>query len=368
MNKLLEQSSPWRRLFDKVLIVLFVLFVLLFFLYLPSVVRFEEKSINVYMFTEYISPDSIRDFEKETGIKVYVQYCESNEELYAKFKVNEGIGYDLIAPSDYMVQLLMRDDLLQKIDQKKLTNFAQLDPAMLHHYFDPDNSYSVPLTWSVYGIVYDKLLLTNPTANIGFDYIFKNPEDLVHSMLVKKPYEICMFDDPREVFLLAAHYLLKKITNLNEQDFAAVEHLLINQKRWVECYTNFGLRYFLEGNIISCAVTSSRYVSSILEAGSGRFGFKIPESGSMFVIENFAIPVHSKKTAMVHKFIDFMISRKYCTVHFNEYGGNPVNKESYQDIDRQFFPNDELFNKLFLIHNELPLRKIEEMWLRVKTA
>lgn len=363
-----EQSSTKRRLFHKIIIALFFLASLLFFLYLPLIVSFEEKSINVYMFTEYISSESIRDFEKQTGIKVYVQYYDSNEEMYAKFKINEGIGYDLIAPSDYMVELMGKDGLLQKIDHTKLSHFKELDPALLNHYFDQGNNYSIPITWTVYGIIYDTLLLTNPHANVGFEYLFKKPESLVQEGLVKNPYHVCMYDDPREAFLIAAHFLLGKIHDLSEQEFAAVEKLLVKQKKWVECYTNFGLRYFLEGNIASVAVTSSRYVGSILNGGSGRFKFKIPESGGLFVIENFAIPVHSKKAAMVHKFIDFMISRKYCTDHFNEYGGNPVNKNSYQDIDQQFLPSKEVLDKLFLVNNELPLRKIEEMWLRVKTA
>jgi spermidine/putrescine transport system substrate-binding protein len=366
----------FRRILNKIFIAILFIAGLLFFLYLPTTIRFlmEEKSISVYMFTEFISPTAIRDFEKETGVKVYVQYYESNEELCAKFKINEGVGYDLITPSDYMVEILKKNELLQKIHSEKLSHFCKLDSRVLHRYFDEHNEYSIPLTWSVYGIVFDRFLFKKSDVNVGFDFIFKNPEDLFRMGLITKPYKVCMFDDPREVFLLAALYLFGKVKGLNEKDWAAVESLLIDQKQWVECYTNFGLRYFLEGNIVSFAVMSSRYLSHILETNNVRFGFSVPKNGSLLVIENFAIPVHSKKTLWVHKFIDFMISRKYSTYHFDKYGGNPVNTGSYRDINQkyfgklQFFPSDELFDKLYLIHNELPLRKLEEMWLRVKTA
>lgn len=376
MNQWRESTTLFRRILNKIFITIVFLLSLLFFLYLPNTIRFfsEEKSINVYMFTEFISPTSLRDFEKETGIKVYVQYYESNEELYAKLKINQGVGYDLITPSDYMVDILRHDGLLQKIDRKKLSNFNELDSRLMQRYFDPSNNYSVPLTWSVYGIIYDKLLLKNKNTEVGFDFIFKNPEDLLRMKLVNKLYKICMFDDPREVSLLTALYLLGRVKNLQEKDWIAIESLLVDQKQWVECYTNFGLRYFLEGNIVSFAAMSSRYVSRIIDANNDRFNFVIPAKGSLMVIENFAIPVHSKKSFWVHKFIDFMISRKSGTLHFNEYGGNPANKFSCQEVDKQnikkiqFFPNDELFNKLYLIHNELPVKKIEEMWLRVKTA
>ncbi len=376
MNQWWEPATLARRILNRIFISLLFLSCLLFFLYLPTAIRFltEEKSINVYMFTEFISPTTIRDFEKETGIKVHVQYYESNEELYAKFKISEGAGYDVITPSDYMVETLNRDGLLQKIDHDNVTHFSELDPRLLHRYFDVQNEYSVPLTWSVYGIIHDKLLLTNDKNAVGFDFIFKNPEDILRLGLVKKTYKICMFDDPREVFLLAALYLFDKVNGLSDQELAAIESMLIDQKQWVECYTNFGLRYFLEGNIISFAMMSSRYVSRTLASNNKRFGFTIPKKGSLMVIENFAIPMLSKKSAWAHEFINFMISRKNCSFHFNEYGGNPSNRGSYLDVNQkdfkgmQFFPSDELFNKLYLIHNELPVRKIEEIWLRVKTA
>jgi spermidine/putrescine-binding protein len=192
--------------------------------------------------------------------------------------------------------------------------------------------------------------------------------------LIKRPYKICIFDDSRDVVLIAAYYLFGKIHNLNNKELAAVESLLVDQKQWVECYTNFGLGYFLEGNIISFAMTLSRYAHHILDVENGRFGFKIPQKGSFLVIENFAIPASSTKVIWAQQFINFMISSQYCTEHFKLYGGNPVNHESYQALkkscsdDLQYFPCDDLFKKLLLMHNEIPVAKTEDIWLRVKTA
>ncbi len=366
-----------RRIINQLLVAAFFLVVMLFFLYLPVLIHWGEDAeqfINVYMFTEFVAPESVRAFEKETGIKVNIQYYESNEELYAKFKMNGGVGYDVITPSDYMIEYLKNDRLLHKIDYKKMPHTAQLDKRLLGHYFDANNEYSVPLTWSVYGIIYDKSNMQDPQGDVAFDFIFKNPEDLVRMALVKKPYKICIFDDPRDVVLIAAYYLFGKTKKLGTSELTAIESLLVDQKQWVECYTNFGLRYFLEGSIISFALTLSRYAFNILDVTNGRFGFKIPQKGSFWVIENFAIPAASKKVAWAQKFINFMISRHCCTHHFNEYGGNPVNQGSYQDVldksldDLQFFPSDALFGKLELMHNELPLWKVEDIWLRVKTA
>lgn len=366
-----------RHFFNQLLVSLFFLAVILFFLYLPTLVQLgheTKRTINVYMFTEFVSPEAIRAFEQKYDIKVNVQYYESNEELYAKFKVNGGAGYDVITPSDYMVDYLKRDGLLHKIDYSAMPNAQQLDNRLLHHYFDPSNEYSVPLTWSVYGIIYDKKNVVNAQGDISLDFIFKNPEDLLRMQVVKKAYKICIFDDPRDVVLIAAYYLFGRIHQLTGRELAAIESLLVDQKQWVECYTNFGLRYFLEGNIISFAITLSRYAHHILDVEHGRFGFKIPQKGSFWVIENFAIPALSTKVAWAQQFIDFMISHRYCTEHFKLYGGNPVNSQAYNELkgtcpdDLQFFPQDELFDRLLLMHNEIPVGKTEEIWLRVKTA
>ncbi len=366
-----------RRIVNQFLVLIFFLSILSFFLYLPTLVRLglsAERTLNVYTFSEFISPETIHAFEKEYDIKINLQFFESNEELYAKFKINNGAEYDVITPSDYMVEDLRKDGLLQKIDYSQMPNTAELDSRFLHHFFDPTNEYSVPLTWSVYGIIYDKFNVINHQGDIGLDFIFKNPEDLVRLGLVKRPYKICIFDDPRDVVLVAAYYLFGKVHDLDEKEYAAIESLLVDQKQWVECYTNFGLRYFLTENVISFALTLSRYAHRILDVKNGRFGFKIPHKGSFWVIENFAIPILSKKTIWAQQFINYMISHKNCVTHYEKYGGNPVNRKAYQEVknarsdDVQYFPLDEEFKKLLLMHNEIPVEKTEDIWLRVKTS
>jgi len=134
------------------------------------------------------------------------------------------------------------------------------------------------------------------------------------------------------------------------------------------------LLYFLEGNIASFAITSNRYVRNILQSSS-RFGFCIPSEGSLIAIENFVIPLHSKKAGLACKFIDFVLSKELQIMHFNVYGSNPSNRFAYDFIDKKFFqeyhffPEGEVFDKLLhLTHNQFPLKKIEDLWLAVKFA
>jgi spermidine/putrescine transport system substrate-binding protein len=345
-------------------------------LYLPQVFdnSANERSISICVFPNIISPEAIQEFEKQTGITVHAHYFESNEELLAKFKINEGVGYDMVTPSDFMVEILHKDGLLQAIDTKKIKNFKELDDRLLGRYFDSNNKYSVPYCWTVYGIAYDKELF-NLTSNnsVSFELIFNSPAYLVNKGIARKPYQVCMTDDGRESVFFAALYLFGRTKYFDSFDFRRIQDTLITQKPWVECYTDASLQYFLVGNIVSAAVIGSNHMKKIL-ALTDRFDFKIPEEGSVLVIENVAIPVHSKKSDLVCQFIDFIISKQQAFKHFELYGNNPSNKSSYDNIDPKIvknshlFPSQEQFTQLHLIHNELPIQMVDAVWLKVKFA
>ena len=360
--------------FRRSLIITFYLSCLLAFLYFPHIVDYfkaDDNSITVYTFTEFISSESLRRFEQKTGIKVRLQFFESNEELYAKFKINQGEGYDLITPSDYMVDVMRKDGLLQNIDIAELDNFKDLDPRLLGQYFDPDNKYSIPLCWLVYGIVYNKGLIGSEFRSADLDLLFSDANNLIKDKIITKPYRICMIQDPREMVCLGALYLFGRTSNLTEQDFASIQDLLSHQKKSVESYTSVGVPYFLMGNIASVAVVTSHQMRKMFESNEN-FVFEIPKKGSLFVIENLAIPAKSQKTELVHKFIDFMISEEIAGLHSAMYGTNPSNKEAYKGIDKKFtenpnfFPTDDGFSRLHLIKNDISLERVDSIWLAVR--
>lgn len=366
-----------RRIVNQALLVVLVLGCILFFLYVPKILYYwqrDDRSLNVYMFADFIAPEAFREFERKTGIAVNVQFYDTNEELYAKLKMTGGAGYDVINPSDYMVEFLKKDGLLQKIDYTQIPNAQLLDERLLKRYFDSCNEYSIPMSWSVYGILYDRTIFCENQYTLGLDVIFKDPRELVASGVVKYPYKVCMFDEPRDVTLIAALYLFGTIHDICDEQLLAIERLLIEQRSWLESYTNFGLRYFFEGNIVAFATTISRYARHVLNIDSSRFGFCVPREGGFMVIENFAIPAASAKRQWAQQFIDFMISEKMCLQHFTRCGGNPVHKGAYSTLKSMQIPYiqsllcDEQFDRLLLMHNEIPVSKTSDIWLRVKTA
>lgn len=116
---------------------------------------FEGQTLHIYNWGEYTGENIIGDFEEETGATVVMENFDSNEQMY--IKVANGESYDLLVPSDYMIQRLIEEDLLQKLDKSKLTCMDKLADAVKGLPYDPNNDYSVPYFWGTVGIVYDKI-------------------------------------------------------------------------------------------------------------------------------------------------------------------------------------------------------------------
>jgi spermidine/putrescine transport system substrate-binding protein len=375
-----EQTSKSRKIIEslagKAIIIGVYLALLALFLYFPRLLDWMGRSKNtlhVYSFTEIISPEAIEEFEKQTGISVVMTYFETNEDLYTKFKVTGGEGYDLITPSDYMVELLAHEKLLHKLDHEQLTCFKEIDPRLMGRYFDPHNNYSIPAVWNVYGIAFDRSFLDVRNNEVSLDVIFEGAQAWKLGAQTRKGTRICMVEDPLEALMYAGLYLFGKVDNFSDQEFEAIKRLLIKQKEWIECYSNSSLYYYLLGKIVPLALTPGIFMRKLASEFTN-FAFMIPKEGSMLVVENFAIPAQTKKIDMVYKFINFLLTKEMAARHSEMYGFNPTNRLAYELLDPEiannphYFPTDERFKKLFHTHNNLPWDKVEEVWLAVKFA
>ncbi len=343
------------------------------FLFMP---RFIERcrsyqTLNVCAFTETFCPEAIARFEKKMGVKVNLTYVELDEQIYTKFKINEGEGYDVINLSDYMVHILANQGYLSKLDYSQLKNSICIDELFLHRLYDPENNYSVPHKWFMYGLVYDKDFFNRQPELINLDFIFKNPQDLYQRGLVKEPYKVCMLDSAIDSFFIASLYLLGHTKNYSEQDFKKVKELLMQQKQWVESYTLYSVEYFLRTNIIPIALTSSNFMRKLLKV-TDKFAFTVPPEGGIWVIENLVIPQLSQKKTLAHQFIDFMISDEIAILNSNWYGWTSTNKKAKAEDDTHYKQSSHLLltqdicNRLYIPLFSYELRaKIDDAWLEV---
>ncbi|MFH0898358.1 MAG: spermidine/putrescine ABC transporter substrate-binding protein [bacterium] len=372
MNKNTPENPPPTKILHRSLIVFSYLIIMTFFLYLPKLKTFfiEDKALYVYSFPDMINIDVIKDFEKKYGINVSIKYFDTDAELLAKFKITRGEGFDLITASDFMIDMLRKENLLAPLNHEKIPHIKELDERLLNKEFDPNNLYSLPLSWSVYGIIFNKKIFSVKPKNLGLDLIFESQS---HVSNIIMPYKMCMVADFREATFLAALYLFGTAKNLNDAKIETIKKLFIQQKKWVECYISQDLRFYLFSEIFHVGITLSSYIRKIIQVRDD-FDFIIPKEGSLLSIENIAIPKKSKKHDLIHTLINFLLARKNQTLNTNFYGFNPSNKQAYQDIPQKvlqnpnIFPNDKVFATLHLLQNNSLIKKLNDMWWEVKSS
>lgn len=344
-------------------------------LYIPPYIVDElcgaEKVLNVCAFTETFAPEAIERFEKKMGVTVNMTYVELDEQIYAKFKVDDGAGYDVINVSDFMAQILASQGLLSPLDHAKIKHKAGLNPLLLNLEFDCNNTFSLPHKWFLYGVVYDKKFFNLLPDQMNLNFVFKDPEELCAQSQVPNPYKVCMIDSPLDAYFLAS--LFKK----NGADITNPEGLspsLIAQKKWVECYTLYSIEYFLFKDIVPIALTSSNFMRKIWDEDK-RFDFAIPQEGGILVVENLVIPQKSKRMNLAHAFIDFMLSDEIAELNGSTYKWSSANRKANQELDKEYpmlshlYLTDTLMQRLHIPLLDVQRRReIYDSWLQVGFA
>lgn len=277
-----------------------VFWVMLFwsFLYLPRLKNLfpQERSIAILAWPTAVDASVLRAFEKETGIKVYVNYFEDYEEFFVKLKTARGEGYDLITPADYIVPALIEDGLLKPIDKTKLPFWSTLRKDITGLYYDRNNTYAIPYFWGIYGIGYDKRYFVgvepNPTWGLVFDPALM-------------PKHIGMLDDARETILIASQYLFGAVKTLDASQIARVKELLLTQKKRVLAYTDMRAASLLISGGCPVVLTLGYEVARAIRTYP-HIGFLIPREGSFLLVDNFSIPSSSAKEELVYQLLAFL--------------------------------------------------------------
>lgn len=357
------------RLFSKIIIISIYIIVGLFLLYLPAFRDrlSDNKSLNVCVFTETFAPEMIEAFTKKTGVKVNLTYVEMDEQMYAKFRMNGALGYDVVNVSDFLVQMLIQDELLYKFEQSKIPNLDSVMPSLRGKVYDPQNHFSVPHKWYVYGFAYKKSFFEKMPQPLSLDLLFADQETFVRNGLISNQYKVSMLEDGRDAVFLASLYKDARVDNLDDPKLEWIKKLLVKQKKWVETYTVSSSEYYLLNDILPLALMSSNYMRKILEQTSD-FGFVIPKEGSMLIIENLVIPNTSHKKELAQEFINFMLSDEVAAFNSDAFSFDSANKNAQEHNSPQsvLTPTEEDFKRLHIPLLPAHLRKaVEDLWLEV---
>jgi putrescine transport system substrate-binding protein len=273
----------------------------------------EEKVLNIYNWSDYIAPDTIANFEKETGIKVRYDNFDNNEIVHAKLVAGK-TGYDIVVPSSHWAKLQIDGGLLQKIDKSKIPNLKNLDPAVQAQLakMDPGNEYMVNWLWgfTTVGINVDKVkaaLGGTPMPDNAWDLIFK-PEYV--SKL--KSCGVSFLDSPTEVVPAALHYLGKSAYSKNAADYAAAAQLLKSVRPYVTLFSSSGYINDLANGSICVAMGWSGDINIARQrAIDGKTGQNIeallPKTGGLLFFDVMVIPADAPRPGNAHKFIDYIL-------------------------------------------------------------
>ena len=315
----------------------------------PATAQEEEKVLNVYNWSDYIADDTLKDFEKETGIKVRYDNFDNNEILHAKLVAGK-TGYDVVVPSSYWAKIQADGGLLRKLDKAQLPNLKNLDPsiqatlAML----DPGNQYMVNWLWgfTTVGINVDKVkaaLGGMPMPENAWDLVFK-PEYIAKL----KSCGVSFLDSATEVIPAALHYLGKNPYSKNPGDYAGVAPLLKSIRPYVTLFSSSGYINDMASGSICVALGWSGDVNIARQrAIDGKTGQKIealiPKTGGIAFFDVMAIPVDAPHPGNAHKFINFIMKPEvHASLTNKVFYANP-NKESRKFVQADVASNPTVF-------------------------
>jgi spermidine/putrescine transport system substrate-binding protein len=253
----------------------------------------ESKKLNVYCWSEYIPQDVIDEFSKETGIDVSVENYASNEEMLAKLVAGGG-SYDIIQPSEYVVEALVRENLLSPIDKEKVPNLANIDPEFLNRSFDPGNKYTVPFMAGTVGIVVNTELVKDDIKS--FSDVFK-PEN---------KGKIVVLDDAREIVSWALLSQGIPVNDMSDENLEKARGVLENWLPLVKVYDSDSPKTsLLNGDVAIGVVWGGE--GAILVNEDKKFRWIIPAEGTHLFIDSLAIPKGAANAANAETFMNFIL-------------------------------------------------------------
>lgn len=320
------------------LIVLAIIIILLLKHKLNSHETSSDKVVNVYNWGEYIDPELIEEFEQESGYKVEYELFDSNEAMYTKIKSNAG-DYDVVVPSEYMVEKMKREDLLIPLDKSIVTNFKNVDDTYLNPGFDQGNVYSAPYFWGTVGIVFN----TSMT-----DLEFNSWDDLWDPSLANN---VLLVDGAREIMGMALNSLGYSLNTSDKIELGLAAQKLESLKPNVKGIIGDEVLVLMPKGEAAAAVTWSGSAQDMMSENAD-LDYSVPDEGSNIWVDSMVIPKTCNNPTGANEFINFMLRPENMAKNAEYVGYSTPMKspEKYLDeatvSDERFYPPKEKLAKL----------------------
>lgn len=326
-----KPSKVKKVLFRRVIpAVICAVFVFGGFYYAQESNMMNSEKVVVYNWGEYLDPEVLTLFEQETGIDVVYEEFETNEILYPKIS-SGAIAYDVICPSDYMIQRMIENNLLAEINFDNIPNIKNIGKDYMEQsrQFDPENKYSVPYCWGTVGILYNKTMVDEPITS--------------WSVLWDEKYKdnILMQDSVRDAFGVTLKYLGYSLNSTDLDELTEARDLLIKQKPLVQAYVIDQVRDKMIGNEAAIGVIYSGE-AIYTQKENPDLEYVIPEEGSNIWIDSWVIPKNAENKENAEKFINFLCRPEIALMNFEYITYSTPNSEARKLIEDEAIRNSEI--------------------------
>lgn len=290
----------------------------------------DENVVYVYNWGEYIDPEVKDLFEEETGIRVVYGEFQQNEDMYPVIQKG-AIKYDVVCPSDYMIQKMIAEDLLAELNYDNIPNIKNLDPIYLEKArgFDKENKYSVPYCWGTVGILYNKTMIDEPVDS--------------WSILFDEKYsgDILMIDSVKDAFMIALTYLGYNQNSTNEEEIKQAKELLKSQYPLVQAYVIDSVRDKMIAEEAAIGVIYSGE-AIFTKRENENLEYVVPKEGSNVWIDGWVIPKNAEHKENAEKWINFLCREDIALKNFEYITYSTPNKAAKELIEEEDIKNSEV--------------------------
>ena len=331
-----------------------------------AVEKYGSNVLKLYLPGEYLGENVISDFEKQYGVRVIVENFDSNEMMYTKLMA--GDRYDVIIPSDYMIERLMNEDFLQPLDKSMIPNMENMSDAVLGMSYDPDNTYSIPYFWGSVGLVYNHENVDPAVIESEGWEVLRNTDYAGH---------IYIYDSERDSFMMAFKALGYSMNTEDPNEINdAYEWLLQMNNTMSPVYVTDEVIDGMMNGYKDIAVVYSGDAAVVLDENED-MSFYMPSQGTNIWCDAMVIPANAENPKLAHEFINYMLTYEAAFDNTETVGYTSPNAEVFEEmttsedlyaenaayLPRSGYDKDEMFHD-----NQILMRELSRLWIKVKAA
>lgn len=335
--------------------------IMLFVVLIPTI-SLAEGSVNIYNWEDYISQDALDLFEAETGVKVNMMNFTTNEDMMVQVR-NSPTSFDVIFPSDYCIERLITEGLLEEINFDNVPNLSYIDPNLMNPGYDSQNKFSVPYMWGTVGILYNTTMVDAPITSWG-------------DLFSKKYFNnVFMMDSIRDCMGIALKYLGYSMNTRDPLEMNAAKELLIQQKRdgIVKAYQVDETKDKMVAGEAALALMWSGDAQYSIDLNED-LAYVVPMEGSNIWVDAMVIPKGARNKENAEIFINFMCRPDVAQMNCNEIWYSSPNPEAVQLMGDEYInnltmnPTQDIVDRCEFFNDiEDVIAIYNAMWLEIKS-